>query len=95
MRVYHTFEAAAILAGGFQDGTGYYLTDQLSIGVWLSNKVLDINEGAARDTVLSIDIPAEVLSKYEWVEEGKPYREFQVPASVVNRHGRPRIWQRL
>ena len=60
-------------------------------GVWLSNEPLDGNEGAKGDTVLAIEIPEDLLAEYEWVEEGKPYREFMVPAEIVNRYGPPRI----
>jgi hypothetical protein len=27
-----------------------------------------------------------VVEEYEWVEEGKTYREFLIPAEVVNRY---------
>ena len=45
---HRTTEAAArtILADGFQDGTGLYLTAMWHSGVWLSDVPLDSNEGA-------------------------------------------------
>jgi hypothetical protein len=44
---------------------------------------------AAHDTVLSLslDIPEAELAEWEWVEEGKPYREWLIPADIINRHG--------
>ena len=41
-----------------------------------------------RDTVLQIEIADEILTPYEWVEEGKSYREWIVPAAVLNKDGR-------
>lgn len=92
MKVYHrTYHAKEILVEGFRDATGYYLTTNLYTGVWFSNRPLDINEGADGDTLLTIDIPESALTYYEWVEEGKPYREFLIPASLANQYGPPTI----
>jgi hypothetical protein len=90
MRLYHrTSRRAArqILAKGFRDGVGTYLTRNIYRGVWVSNVPLDENEGAFGDTLLVVDlkIPATKLGEYEWVEDGKTYREFLIPASVLNR----------
>jgi hypothetical protein len=52
---------------------------------------LDQNEGADGDTLLTLEIPDEVLADFEWLEDGKPYREFLVPAALVNAHGPPAI----
>ena len=43
------------------------------------------------DTLLSIDIPDNVIADYEWIEEEKPYREFLIPAEIVNRYGPPKV----
>jgi len=81
--------ADAILKWGFQDNTGYYMTAEKHSGVWLSDVPLDINEGARGDTLLTVDLqlPEDVLDLYEWVEEGKPYREWLIPADIVNCNG--------
>ena len=90
MKVYHrTSAASGILAHGFRDGEGTYGTLDVYRGVWLSNLPLDSNEGAEGDIVLELDIPACVFRRYEWVEEGKGYRESLVPAAIVNRYGPP------
>jgi hypothetical protein len=87
MLLYHrTYNADTILAEGFKDGTGYYVTDRLRSGVWLSDRPLDVNEGAHGDVLLAVEIPVDDVLFYEWVEEGKPYREFLVPADLVDRH---------
>ena len=90
MRLYHRTPAAeAILEGGFRDITGFYLTSQLWTGVWLSNRPLDANEDAKGEGLLTLNIPESVIAEYEWVGEGKPYREFLVPAEIVNSYGPP------
>jgi len=80
--------AAAILRHGFRDITGTYLTDQEFSGVWLSDQPLDVNEGAEGDAVLRVtfSIPLTRLDEFEWVEEGKGYREWLVPAEFINKH---------
>ena len=96
MRCYHrTSHAGAILAKGFRDTNGTYGTGELRSGVFLSNKPLDSNEGAKGNVVLVLDIPVSVLKPHEWIEEGKPYREFQVPAKVVNKYGPPSVYEAL
>ncbi len=85
MLLYHRTNAgAAILADGFRDGTGSYMTDRTFSGVWLSDQPLDEDEGASGSTLLSIDVPEATVVEFEWIEEGKGYREFLVPAAVVN-----------
>jgi hypothetical protein len=90
--VFHrTSHLESILEGGFRDGEGTYLTANVYRGVWVSNKPLDENEGAWGDYLLAMVIPEDVISDFEWVEEGKPYREFLVPADVLNRYRPPRL----
>jgi hypothetical protein len=69
--------ADAILKNGFRDGTGTYLTDREWSGVWLSNIPLDCNEGAMGEVLFEVDLqlPESEIADYEWIEEGKPYRE--------------------
>jgi hypothetical protein len=47
---------------------------------------LDINEGAQGDDLLAVEIPDELFVQYEWVEEGKGYRESLIRAELVNRY---------
>jgi len=92
MRLFHrTHHAAAILREGFRDGEGSYLTDRTLRGVWLSDFPLDENAGADGDQLLQVDVPDAVALDHEVVEEGKTYREFLIPADVLNRCGPPRL----
>lgn len=87
MRLYHSTtetNASCIMHEGFRDCTGYYMTEEPHTGVWLSDMPLDENEGAASGALLSVELDETVVTPFEWVEEGKPYREFLVPAKIVN-----------
>lgn len=94
MKLYHRTTsqgAASILAGGFKDGAGHYLTSSTNTGVWLADCPLDANEGAQGEELLEVLLPNGFdLGPYEWVEEGKPYREFLVPAEQINRNAKIR-----
>jgi hypothetical protein len=95
MPVYHTTDASeAILAEGFKDGEGTYMSGEWYSGVWVADVPVDANEGAKGDVVLTLEIPTEVFTQYEWVDEGaedKTYREALIPASILNSYGRPQI----
>ena len=70
MKLYHhTFAAAAILAEGFKDHTGYYMFNVPLTGVWFSDVPLGINEGADGDTYLVVEVPEDVAINYEVIEE--------------------------
>lgn len=87
MRLYHRTDAKdVILAEGFTDAEGEYLTERLHGGVWLRDRILDTNEGVAGEDVLDLEIPEEIVAPFEWIEEDKGYREFLVPAEIVNRY---------
>lgn len=89
-RYYHvTDHAAAILRGGFRDSTSSSFP--WVSGVYLSDQPLDVNEGAVCDQVLVVDLSDDTpLDAYEIIESGKPYREWVVPAAIVNTHGQVR-----
>jgi len=70
----------------FRDGVGYYKTAILLTGVWVSDRPLDENEGAVGRWVLAMEVPADVLEPYEVLAECMPYREFVIPAEVLNRY---------
>lgn len=89
LTLYHrtTRDAANnILANGFCDTTGTYMTEHEYTGIWLSNVPLDANEGTKGDILLRVrlPLPESAIAQYEWIEEGKPYREWLVPADLIN-----------
>lgn len=91
MKLYRRTDQDPVAVGrdGFTDRVGRYLTEQEWSGVWLSDRPLDANEGAegAHLLELTIDATESDLADYEWIEEDKTYREWLVPAAVLN----PRI----
>jgi hypothetical protein len=62
-------------------------------GVWLSNVPLDANEGAFGDTLLGVelDLTYEQLRLYGWVQDGAGYREWLIPAQIINAKATVRI----
>jgi hypothetical protein len=88
-----SLNAKKIITFGFQDGEGTYLTEQCWHGVWLSDSILSEDEGAGGDAVIEVilALDPETLENYEWIEEGKPYREWLIPAEIVNRQGTVRL----
>ncbi len=88
MTLYHSTTLAAakvICADGFKDNTRNYLTGSKHTGVWLSNYPLDENEGCKGNTVLVVSgLDESGIAEYEWIEQGKPYRDWLVPARMLN-----------
>jgi hypothetical protein len=76
--------AARIVREGFRDRTDYYMTSTLHTGVWLSDLPLDENEGASSEARLCLELDEARIAPFEWIEDGKGYREFLVPAAIVN-----------
>ena len=85
MICYHTTDA--ILRDGFRDAIGSYGFVNVELtGVFLGDKPMDINEGAKGDQVLRVEVPNDVdLGEFEIIEDGKPYREWCVPAALINK----------
>jgi hypothetical protein len=57
-------------------------------GVWLSDSPLDEQSGGESGDAISVQIPDEIIEPYEWVDEHGGYREFLVPAEILNRYAR-------
>jgi hypothetical protein len=64
------------------------MTARVHRGVWLSAEPLDVNEGAVGNTVLVLEIPDQIAQQWEW-EQDIGYREFLIPADIVNSCGPP------
>ena len=96
MLLYHwTTETAArsIVLNGFRDGTGWHLGKWMH-GVWLSDRPLDTKEGPKGEVLLEVELSMteQELEPYEWIEKWKwkSYREFLLPAALVNANARVR-----
>jgi hypothetical protein len=91
MKLYHpTRHAAEILRDGFGERSGAYLTESDHSGVWLFDRPTEDHKSDELDVILELEIPESVVAPFEW-HIGLPYREFLMPAALVNMYGPPRI----
>lgn len=79
--------ARAIIDGGFKNSSGYFLNNRIWTGVWLSSVPIDSEAGEGKDALLMVKLGLDEreLSRWEWTAEGKSYREWLLPAAIVNR----------
>jgi hypothetical protein len=95
MIVYHVTgpsAAAAIERDGFKDNTAQFMAEAEYTGVWVSDVPLEDAWSGDDRVVFEMDVPTETLSEWEWVPETPNYyREWLVPAAVLNRAGRRRV----
>jgi hypothetical protein len=92
MRLYHpTLHAAEILRDGFGEISGTYLTESNHSGVWMFDRQVERQMGgSAEATMLELEVPEAIALPYETV--GKlPYRQFLMPAGILNFYGPPRV----
>ena len=89
--LYHwTFSAEKILKSGFRGDLGIcggrHIRDD---GVWFSDEILGPLDGVEEGMkLLVIEIPLIDIEEFELIE-GKGYREWCIPADVVNQYGKP------
>jgi hypothetical protein len=87
-RYFHTTDVAAaaeIDSTGFWNGRGTYGLGIELFGVFVSDRPVGPNEGSKGMELFVVELPDDLdLADYELVEEGKPYREWIVPADVLN-----------
>ena len=95
MKCYHRTSAEnakRILVEGFRDSTDSYMTDREFTGVWFSaGATLSIQEVLLAMLFLSSTSQRRVSAEFEWVEEGKAYREALIPAARINALGKPNV----
>lgn len=79
--------AHEIIDRGFSNTSGYYLNTRVWTGVWLSSIPIDGQAEAEGDSLLMVKLKIDEreLSRWEWTGEGRSYREWLVPAAIVNR----------
>lgn len=92
MKLYHrTPDVEEILQNGFKDSDGYFKNNVLYAGVWFSSSPSSVSTSDAPERQLVIDVPEEEVLEYELRDEKKLYREFLIPAPVLNSFGKPSV----
>ena len=78
--------AEAILRDGFRDAVGKCVADRVLRGVWLEDAPLDCNVGANDSHLLKVTLALsdEEMDAYECKRNGCSYREWLVPAAILN-----------
>ena len=94
--LYHvttTENAEAILRNGFAEREAFFGASAMRIGVWLSGRPLNPAEGASGDAILAVafNVEPRELSFYELVDDGKSFRQWCLPASLIRAHGKVSI----
>jgi integrase len=81
--------AGTIIRDGFRDAEGTYYMRNAQRGVWVTlERPWDLTisgEPPGDPALLVIEVPDDEIVAYEWIEEGKGYREALVPAEVLNK----------
>jgi hypothetical protein len=92
VKLYHlTMHSTEILRDGFGETTGTYLTESDHSGVWLFDQPVEKRIGGGDEAVmLELEIPEPVVLPFESVGN-LPYRQFLMPAALVNLYGSPRV----
>jgi len=79
----------AYCCGWVSRQSSYYGTENPHSGVWLSDRPRDADEGAVGNALLRVElnIGDREIAQFEWIEDGKPYREWLIPACLINELG--------
>jgi hypothetical protein len=89
MDLYHrTYAAEAIIRNGFHDGAVSERHPDVIPGVFVSDQPLDERDGALGNVVLVVSgVPEAAIAQFEWLcpDGMRSFREFVVPAEVLNR----------
>ena len=81
--------AAEILRDGFRSASEGYMVGHQS-AVWLSDRPLDESDGSFGEVVLTVImmLTEAKLAEYEVTDAERGYREWLVPAPIVNAHAK-------
>jgi hypothetical protein len=79
--------AHAIIESGVRNSTGHFLNNRTWTGAWLSSIPIYSEHGAEGDALLMVklEIDDQELARWEWAAEGRSYREWLIPANIINR----------
>ncbi|HKC19776.1 MAG TPA: hypothetical protein VKE27_09095 [Candidatus Dormibacteraeota bacterium] len=92
MRLYHpTRHHESIMRDGFGERSGTYLTETDNSGVWVFDRPVDRRIGGGDEAVmLTLEVPDAVVLPFE--TPGRlPYRQFLMPAALLNLYGPPEV----
>lgn len=78
--------ARTIIVEGFRDSAGFFLNTRTWTGVWFCSSPHGSEDGEVFLKV-RLDIDEQELASWEWTGEGRDYREWLIPASIVNQLG--------
>lgn len=93
MILYHatTAEGAQqIDAHGFSDTAGYYRPEVDRAGVWVSDRPHAVEGASAPPVFVTVEAPEPSIAEYEWSQPNQSFREWLVPAKVLNAFPRRR-----
>jgi hypothetical protein len=79
--------ARSIIESGFRNSTGYFQSNRIWTGVWLSTVPVGSEHGAEGDALLMVELEIDdhELARWEWAAEGRTYREWLIPANILNK----------
>ena len=86
MKLYHwTLNKKAVEKNGFVDG-GEYSAHGIR-GVWFADQILGPLDGVGKGSgLLTVEIPEGIIKPFEWKEKGVGYRDWCIPAKIVNKY---------
>jgi hypothetical protein len=61
-------------------------------GVCFTDRQLAAADGFEGEVTLCLEIPDDVFSRWEWVEDEQSFRLSLIPADVLNQLGKPQIY---
>jgi hypothetical protein len=79
--------ARTIIAEGFRDSAEFFENTRTWTGVWFSSSPHTADDGEVALRV-RLDIEEQELASWEWTGEGRDYREWLIPANIVNQRGK-------
>lgn len=71
------------------------MTASVHRGIWvtLERPWSLVTGGTPDEALLVVECPDSVVAPFEWIEEGKGYREALVPADLLNGYPVARAWE--
>ena len=87
MKLYHwTINRNSIEKNGFHDGE--HSCDSHGVqGAWFADQILGPLDGVGKGSeLLTVEIPEDIIKPFKWKEKGVGYREWCIPAQIVNKY---------